>query len=309
MKKTALTLAILISLIGTAYAAAPKPGVPTTPGNPTNPTTTTPQLKTRTITGITMSPAHPSGTELVVFTVTSSSGAACHMQVMLLAPTYSGESEGMLSDKPTEGFSNSYSAPAGSAKLPFGMGGPGTYTATAHPHNLYNPKCEGEKKLTFVIPDPKVLNPNSPGAHAPGANPDSLIPSASASNSSLKPVILGLSVPDVINPAEPYEIKLLGHGQCNFHVEYGDGAKEDLNKMLPFTFDHGYLISSGETKTFPLKANAIGDKCTGFANADVIVAGPGIAPPPNNNALGATTGTAASANSNLKVACPRGKVC
>ena len=306
MKKNALALAILISFSATAYAAAPKPGVPITPGNPAN---TTPQLKTRTITGITMSPAHPSGTELVVFTVTSSSGADCHMQVMLLAPTYGGESEAMLSGKPTEGGSSSYSAPAGAAKLPFGMGGPGTYTATAHPHKSTSPKCEGEEKLTFVIPDPKVLNPNSPDAKAPSANPDSFIASASASNSSLKPAITGLSVPDVINPAKPYEIKLLGHGQCNFHVEYGDGAKEDLNKMLPFTFDHGYLISSGETKTFPLKANAIGDKCTGFANADVIVAGPGIAPPPNNNALGATTGTAASANSNLKVACPRGKVC
>lgn len=306
MKKNALALAILISFSATAYAAAPKPGVPTTPSNPTN---TTPQLKTRTITGITMSPAHPSGTDLVVFTVTSSSGAACHMQVMLLAPTYGGESEAMLSDKPTEGGSSSYSAPAGAAKLPFGMDGPGTYTATAHPHNLYSPKCEGEKKLTFVIPDPKVLNPNSPDAKAPGANPNPRIPSASASNNSLKPAITGLSVPDVINPAKPYEIKLLGNGQCSFHVEYGDGAKEDMNKMLPFTFDHGYLISSGETKTFRLQANALGDKCTGFASADVIVAGPGIAPPPNNSAIGATTGTAASANSNLKVACPPGKVC
>lgn len=308
MKKTALTLAILISLIGTTYAAAPKPGVPTTPGNPTNPTTTTPQLKTRTITGITMSPAHPSGSELVLFTVTSRGGANCYMQVKLLAPTYEGESEAMITDKPN-GTNSSYFIPAGSAKLPFGMNGPGTYTATAHPHNSYSPKCEGEAQLTFVIPDPKVLNPNAPEAKAPGAKPNPLIPSASASNSSLKPAITGLSVPDVINPAKPYEIKLLGHGQCSFHVEYGDGVKEDLNKMLPFTFDHGYLISSGETKTFPLKANALGDKCTGFANADVIVAGPGIAPPPNNNALGATTGTAASANSNLKVACPPGKVC
>ena len=307
MKKTALTLAVLISLIGTTYAAAPKPGVPTTPGNPTNPTTTTPQLKTRTITGITMSPAHPSGTDSVVFTVTSSSGAACHMQVMLLAPTFGAEMESMLSDKPNGG--GKFAALAGSTKVGANMGGPGKYTATAHPHKLTSPKCEGEEKLTFVIPDPKVLDPNSPGAKAPSANPDSLIASASASNSSLKSAITGLLVPDVINPATPYEIKLLGHGQCSFHVEYGDGAKEDLNKMLPFTFDHGYLISSGETKTFPLKANALGDKCTGFANADVIVAGPGIAPPPNNNALGATTGTAGSANSNLKVACPRGKVC
>lgn len=298
MKKNALALAILISFSATAYAAVPRPG---------EPTNTTPQLKTRTITGITMSPTHPSGDELVMFTVTSSSGAACHMQVLLIAPTFGAEMESILSDKPNG--SGKFAAPAGSTKVGANMGGPGTYTATAHPHKLASPKCEGEEKLTFVIPDPKVLNPNFPGVKAPGANPDSLIPSASASNRSLMPAITGLLVPDVINPAKPYEIKLLGYGQCNFHVEYGDGAKEDLNKMLPFTFDHGYLISSGETKTFALKANALGDKCTGFASADVIVAGPGIAPPPNNSAIGATTGTAASANSNLKVACPPGKVC
>lgn len=309
MKKTALTLAVLISLIGTAHAAAPKLGVPTTPGNPTNPTTTTPQLKTRTITGITMSPTNPSGSELVVSTVTSSSGAACHMQVMLLAPTYGAESEAMLSDKPTEGGSSSYSAPAGSAKLPFGMGGPGTYTATAHPHNLTSPKCEGEAQLTFVIPDPKVLNPNSPDAKAPGAKPNPLIPSPSASATNAAPAITGLSVPDVINPVKPYEIKLLGHGQCSFHVEYGDNTKEDLDKMLPFTFDHGYLISSGETNTFKMKVTALGHKCSGSATANVIVAGPGIAAPQNNSAIGATTGTAESANPKLKVACPPGKVC
>ncbi len=171
MKKAARTLAILVTLIGTAYAATPKPGVPTTPGMPTNTTT---QLKTRAITGITMSPTNPSAGELVVFTVTSSSGLACHMQVMLLGPTFGAEMESTLSDKPSGG--GKFAAVAGSAKVGMNTDGPGSYTATAHPHKWTSPKCEGEAKLTFVIPDPSVLNPNLPEAKVPGARPSTVTP-------------------------------------------------------------------------------------------------------------------------------------
>ena len=157
MKKTALIFTVLVALIGAAYAAVPKPGMPTTPGNHT---TTAPQLKARTITGMTMSPTNPTGSELVVFTVTSSSGANCHMQVMLLAPTFGAGMEAILSDKPSGG--GKFAAPAGSVKLGFDMGGPGTYTATAQPHKSVSPKCEGGEKLTFVIPELKVPNPHLP---------------------------------------------------------------------------------------------------------------------------------------------------
>ena len=171
MKKAVLTLAVLVTSIGTAYAATPKPGVPTTPGMPSN---TVPTLKSRAITGITMSPTQPSAGELVVFTVTSSAGAACHMQVMLLAPTFGGEIESMLSDKPSGG--GKFAAAAGSTKVGMNVGGPGSYTATAHPHKWTNPKCEGEAQLTFVIPDPSVLNPHIPEAKMQVARPSPVTP-------------------------------------------------------------------------------------------------------------------------------------
>ncbi len=171
MKKTALTLAVFVTLIAGAYAAAPKPGLPTTPGIPTNPI---PTLKSRAITGITMSPTHPSAGELVVFTVTSSAGAACHMQVMLLAPTFGAEMESTLSDKASGG--GKFAAAPGTAKVGMNVGGPGSYTATAHPHKWTSPKCEGEAPLTFVIPDPSVLNPNIPEAKMQGAKPSSFLP-------------------------------------------------------------------------------------------------------------------------------------
>ena len=163
---------------------------------------------------------------------------------------------------------------------------------------------------TGFAADPKLEGATNPGTSTP-------ITPADRSGAAVKAVsgigvmsaITGLSIPDVINPSKPYAIKLLGHGQCSFHVEYGDNTKENLDKMLPFTFDHGYLINSSEIKTFKLKVSAFGNKCSGSADAAVTVAGPGVAAPQNNTAIGATTGTAASTNSKLKVACPPGKAC
>ena len=120
------------------------------------------------------------------------------------------------------------------------------------------------------------------------------------------PAISGLMVSGGTKPGEPTSVKVLGHGQCKYHVNFGDGRSTDRDEMLPTNLDTGYSISSYGNKTFNMTVSGVSGKCQGSANANVTLMGPGV---PAAGAGPAKPLQMSTTKPDLKLSCPPGKRC
>ena len=278
MNKTSLCIAILLSLSAATHAAPGKPGVPNTPTSPTAPNTSN-QLKPRTITGITLSPASPVSGQDVTATIDATGSGACHMSYKVTYPDNTAiGGDNFFSNQPA-GAGKYYQA-AGTSKIVFSADKPGTYTIHVFPSVWANPKCDGEATLTVFVPRPTI-------------------------NLARLPEIVGLTVPDSFSTNEAGKLMVDGHGLCSYHVDFGDGKAEDRTDTLPIdlrnTPTHEYA-NYGVPKTFTLKVKGVAGKCKGEFKKDVIVTAP-------NLSVSAPQAPAIPANPAVKAVCPPGKVC
>ena len=270
MNKKSICIAILLTLGAATQMCQSAHAADPKPGAANKPTmSTVPTLReVGTITGVTISPANPVVGEAVSYVVTMSGAGYCTVDWKASSDV-----------KAAAGSAFANARPATGVTIPNNIVMQAdTYTVkiegSKHIANNTYPACRGEATLTYVV---------------------------------AKPAITGLIVPDVIHPDKPYKILLSGHGQCSYHVDYGDGQFADKTETLPVDLNHFYLINSTETKLFKLKVNGIAGQCNGAANADVTVAGPGeIKQSGNPNPA---VGAAATTKPPLKITCPPGKAC
>jgi hypothetical protein len=126
----------------------------------------------------------------------------------------------------------------------------------------------------------------------------------------VQPAITGLVASGGSKPGEPTTVKVLGHGQCKYHVDFGDGRSTDREDMLPTNLEPGYSISSYGNKTFKMAVTGAAGKCQGTMSASVTVMGPGV--PAAGSGPGNSGNTAVLASPtkvDLKPVCPPGKRC
>lgn len=279
MNKTSLCIAILLTL-GAVIHAAPdksgKPTMPTTPGIPNAPTL----KEVGFITGVTISPKNPVVGEPVNYIVAMSGAGYCTVDWKTSSGVKAAAGSAFANGRPSTGVNipNNIVMQAD------------TYTVkiegSTHIANNNYPACNGEATLTYVVTNPRLA-----------VN--------TASDLTLMPAIIGLTVPDSFSTNQAGKLMVDGHGLCSYHVDFGDGNAEDRTDKLPTDLrnipTHEYT-NYGVPKTFTLKVKGVAGKCKGEFKKDVIVTAPSLS-------VAAPQETAIPASPAVKVACPPGTVC